>query len=147
MKCMTILTLALAALVSAAQAQTVREPLGANAEPRMIPQERAVQEQLRAPASPIPRDGIRLSNIGNKDLDIAYWNGAGEWKTVTVRSAGMLDVSCPKCVDFVVLYFPSGPQRKPLKAAMGAVYTLYWSTETQAWDIFSSAGKLVEVGP
>ncbi len=147
MKRVAIWILALAALVSAAHGQAVREPLGASGEPKMIPQERAVTEQLRAPASPIPRDGIRLNNISNKDLDIAYWNGAGEWKTVTVRSSATLDVPCPKCVDFVVLYFPSGKQRNPLKAAMGAVYTLYWSTETQAWDIFSSAGKLVEVSP
>ena len=135
-----------AAFIGAAHGQAVRPSLGPGAEPKMKPHDLAVTEQLGS-QTPIPRDSIRLNNISNKDLDIAYWNGEGAWKMLTVRSLATLDVPCSKCEDFVVLSFPSGRQRNPLKATTGVVYTLYWSTAMQAWDMYSAAGRPVEIGP
>jgi hypothetical protein len=140
--------MALLILGDAAHSQSSRQPLGANSEAsaRVWPGAlgAAAAQQLQA-QTPVPNDGIRFVNIANRALDISYWNGDGKWETLRILSGNTSDAICPKCGNAIILSFPNGQGQKRLRASAGVAYTLYWSDEQHLWDIYSSAGRPVEI--
>jgi hypothetical protein len=115
-------------LISGARADEVpppRPPIGPSAM-RPPPQE-------GLDSRPVAQNQIRIINVTNQQLFMAYWDGASNWKNVSIGSGLATDIQCLQCGDEVTVAFHNGKENVSVKVKMGSVYSLAWSGQQSAW--------------
>jgi hypothetical protein len=83
----------------------------------------------------VPRDRVRVQNVGNQTLTISYWDPEGSWRTLSVRSAISSDLVCEKCGTTITIAFNNGKTNKVVQARSGNTYILGWSRQLGVWDM------------
>ncbi|MCK1732631.1 hypothetical protein IVA79_01370 [Bradyrhizobium sp. 138] len=132
------MALGLANLASAEDSPAPRRPLG--------PSERSTQ--LRTPAqdlllpspqlSPLTSDSIRIQNVGDKKLVMAYLDAdTSSWKTFTIETGRAAELSCQKCGRQFAVAFHNGKDLKQLQLPAGKSYLLGWSDTGAVWELTS----------
>lgn len=112
-----------------------RTPIG----PRVQELRPPPQFPLSEGSQPLPEDRIRISNVGNQMLYIAYWDGDSAWKQAAIDAGRSMEVSCPKCAGTITVAFHDGKENKSVKTKGGGTYYLGWSAQAGAWVLSSSA--------
>jgi hypothetical protein len=118
-----------------------RSPIGPNP---IVQEMLPPAADLRLPTlqpSPLPEDRIRVQNIGNQHLFIAYWDGQSAWRDVSVESGRTTDVVCPKCSGTIAVTYHNGREKKSVTAKGGSTYILGWSPQAGVWIFTSSASR------
>jgi hypothetical protein len=82
---------------------------------------------------PIAPNQIRIINISDQQLFIAYSDGASSWKNVTIGSGLAANIQCLQCGDEVSVAFHNGKENVSVKVKIGSAYSLGWSAQQSAW--------------
>jgi len=128
----------LIALMSASAAfagdpPTPRQPIGPN-----LPKTLEMLPPFSAAAgsqSRLPGDRIRIFNIGDQRLFLAYWDGDSAWQQLSVDSGQSRDVVCSKCADAITVAYHNGKENTRVKATGGVTYVLSWSAQAGVWTL------------
>ncbi|MFO1183700.1 MAG: hypothetical protein U1E56_02795 [Bauldia sp.] len=133
--------LGLAVLPTALLAQTDKAP------PLVGPASRAIQQAAPAqatppaktpvPALPIGAKSLRVLNIANQALALAYYDGMA-WHDVSIPSGGTADVNCPGCGTTIALRFNNGATVETRQVALGTVAQLQWADATKRWALVTT---------
>jgi hypothetical protein len=130
-----VATLLFTAMAVAGEPPAPRPPIGPRAIEtapvlEMLPDPR---DPLAQKSQPLAEDRIRIVNIGNQNLFIAYWDGDSAWKQAAIDAGRATEVSCPKCAGTITVAFHNGRENKSLKVKGGGTYLLGWSAQAGAW--------------
>jgi hypothetical protein len=130
-----ILMLQFALVISTADAQQPRRPVGSDAAQTEgeFSQAPNAANALGALVKGTPRDAVRVINTGNSRTAISYWDGS-DWRDITIASTTHQDLRCEACRDKIDILFNDGRSQKALRAVVGSAYQLFWSNDRQAWD-------------
>src|SRR5262245_21168372 len=129
--------LLLATETAAGETPAPRPPIGPKAQ-EMLPD--AGDPFTQAP-QPLRDDRIRIVNMGDQRLFIAYWNGESAWQLVAIDSGRTANVLCAKCAGTITVAFHDGRENRSVKAKGGGTYMLRWSAQAGAWILTSSPSQ------
>jgi len=82
---------------------------------------------------PIGPNQVRIINISDQQLFIAYSDGTSSWKNVIISSGLAADIQCLQCGDEVTVAFHNGKENVSVKVKKGSAYSLGWSSQQSAW--------------
>jgi len=114
----------------AGEAPAPRAPLGAQVRD-MLPGGDGSTERSGAE---VPRDRVRIRNIGNQMLYLSNWDGEA-WRTLTVGSGQNLDVQCPRCGDSITIVYHNGKENQTVQTRPGRMYVISWSAQQGVWSL------------
>lgn len=141
---MTVLvSLAYVPIVAAGDPPLPRTPIGPPSL-EMLPDARNPLEnsQRQLPQmQPLGADSIRIKNVGNQQLFIAYRDGDSDWRNLAIGAGLTADVSCPKCAGLITIAFHNGKENTSVRIKGGSIYLLGWSAPAQAWVLTPSANQ------
>jgi hypothetical protein len=114
----------------AGDSPTPRPPIG----PKVL-------EMLPPETDSIAKDRVRITNIGNQQLHIAYWDGDGVWKSQDIDAGQPKEILCSKCGGAITVAYHNGKETKQIKLTSGGTYVLGWSDQSGTWMITSGASQ------
>jgi hypothetical protein len=127
--------LVFATAVAAGEPPTPRPPIGPRAS-AMVPH---FLDPLAERSPSLPADRIRILNIGDRQLFVAYWDGDSAWKPTAIDAGRSTDISCPRCAGMITVAFHNGRENKQIRAKGGEIYVLSWSVPLGSWVLAASA--------
>lgn len=131
--------IALCALAAPAQAQTkVQAPPLVGPSSRLPPPADTGTKAV-VPTVPVGAKTVRIVNIANQNLGLAYWDGMVAWHDITVPSGGSADVNCPSCGATLTVRFNNGAAVETRQVTLGTVVQLQWSEATKRWALVTTA--------
>lgn len=112
--------------VRAGEPPPPRAPIGPSAM-------RPPREGLDSRPLALAANQIRITNISDRQLFIAYWDGASTWMNMSISSGLAADIQCLQCGEEVTVAFHNGKENVSVKVKMGGAYSLGWSGQQSAW--------------
>lgn len=129
-----------ACVAIAEESPTPRPPIG----PKTM-ELRGMLPDPRDPFSQKPQsvseNGIRVVNVGDQQLFIAYWDGDSAWQQRMIDAGRSTEILCVKCGGAITVRYHDGKQDRSVKAKTGGTYFLGWSAQAGAWVFTSSAAS------
>ncbi len=127
-----LIALVFATAAAAGELPTPRAPIGPKAM-EMLPRDPILQKWQR-----LAEDRVRIVNVGDQRLFIAYWDGEAAWKQAAIEAGRQMEVSCPKCAGTITVAFHDGKETKRVRVKGGDTYFLGWSDQAAAWVMTSA---------
>jgi hypothetical protein len=123
------------ATAAAGEPPTPRPPIGPQEPLTMLP----LPGNALSDGSPLSRDSIRIRNVGDQPLFLAYWDG--QWRQISIGAGRVSDVACSKCEGTLTVAFHNGKQNETVKVRGGRAYLLGWSAEAGTWVLTPASGQ------
>jgi hypothetical protein len=99
------------------------------------------QQSPNQPPPNLPNPGvlvdphtIEVTNIGNKTLNFAYWDGESAWRTVKLLPTQGTTITCEACGNTINIAYHDGREARSVRARPGKRYVLSWLGSENRWN-------------
>lgn len=115
--------------------------------PPLEPSNRQFPEALLNAPEAIDSHSIAVSNLADKTLAFATWDGTSSWKPTQIAPGQTIVVSCSRCSGVVQVSFDDGTTKRIVNANLAGRYLFYWAGSESRWDFVNVTAIIKRATP